>query len=392
MWANQQTSKGVATQDAPVLHEFLSEYRLTLIDRCRQMVAARTVANGSGSVLIHGVPIFLDQVINTLRIERTSESGGGPRGSGLSSGEAAAEISATATRHGRELATHGFTLDHVVRDYGDVCQAITNLADEQRVSIEVGEFRTLNRCLDNAIADGVTEYALQDRQSAAADGVRALHTRLGSLAHELRNYIYTATLALKAMRTGEVGLTGATGDVLDRSLVSIRTLIDRSLADVRVTAGLAARPEMIDVASFVAEAAASATFEARARDCQFVIADIDQGLAVLADREMLHSAVGNLLQNAFKFTQQNTVVSLHASASADRVLVEVADHCGGLPKGAADTLFSPFHQRGDDRSGLGLGLDICRRAVEANSGHLRVRDNPGVGCIFTVDLPRQLPA
>jgi len=187
-------------------------------------------------------------------------------------------------------------------------------------------------------------------------------------------------------------LTGATGDVLDRSLVSIRTLIDRSLADVRVTAGLAARPEIIDVATFVAEAAASATFEARARDCQFVTAPIDQKLEVLADREMLHSAVGNLLQNAFKFTQQNTIVSLLASASSDRVLMEVADHCGGLPSGAADAMFSPFHQRSGDRSGLGLGLDICRRAVEANNGSLRVRNNPGVGCIFTVDLPRQRPA
>jgi len=51
-------------------------------------------------------------------------------------------------------------------------------------------------------------------------------------------------------------------------------------------------------------------------------------------------------------------------------------------------MFLPFTQCGEDRSGLGLGLAICRRSVEANHGILGVRDVPGVGCVFTIDLPR----
>jgi signal transduction histidine kinase len=51
-------------------------------------------------------------------------------------------------------------------------------------------------------------------------------------------------------------------------------------------------------------------------------------------------------------------------------------------------MFLPFSQSGDDRSGLGLGLDIARRSVEANCGVLTVRDVPGTGCVFTIDLPR----
>jgi C4-dicarboxylate-specific signal transduction histidine kinase len=66
----------------------------------------------------------------------------------------------------------------------------------------------------------------------------------------------------------------------------------------------------------------------------------------------------------------------------------VEDQCGGLPLGAAETLMRPFSQNGEDRSGLGLGLDICRRGVEANNGVLRVRDIPSSGCVFTIDLPR----
>jgi signal transduction histidine kinase len=115
---------------------------------------------------------------------------------------------------------------------------------------------------------------------------------------------------------------------------------------------------------------------------------VDPALAVDADRESLISAVGNLLQNAFKFTRQHSEVSLSAYAAADRILIDVEDSCGGLPPGDFGRMFLPFTQGSADRSGLGLGLSICRRSVEANNGVLRVRDVPGTGCIFTIDLPR----
>ena len=57
-------------------------------------------------------------------------------------------------------------------------------------------------------------------------------------------------------------------------------------------------------------------------------------------------------------------------AAADRVLIDVEDHCGGLPPGIAEKMFLPFTQSGEDKSGLGLGLSICRRSVEANNGVL----------------------
>jgi signal transduction histidine kinase len=107
---------------------------------------------------------------------------------------------------------------------------------------------------------------------------------------------------------------------------------------------------------------------------------------------MLFSAVGNLLQNAFKFTRPHTEVLLNAYATADRVLIDVEDNCGGLPPGDAERLFQPFTQGGADKSGVGLGLSICRRSVEANHGVLSVRDLPGKGCVFTIDLPRHLMA
>jgi signal transduction histidine kinase len=339
---------------------------------------------------MHGIPLFLDQLIKTLQVEQTSEPSRSRRVSGPAGAETPvlSELGATAALHGRELLQQGFTVDQVVHAYGDLCQAVMDLAFEHDAPIAIDEFRTLNRCLDNGIAGAVTEYAYQQNSVVTNHGVQALNERLGFFAHELRNLVHTATLAVTAMRLGNVGLTGATGAVLDRCLIGLRTLIDRSLAEVRVTAGMPPRHELTSLADFVKQIASSAAIEATAHECELSVSSVDEHLAVDVDRDMLFSAVGNLLQNAFKFTQHRTEVSLSAYAIADRVLIDVEDHCGGLPPGTAEQMFLPFTQSAADKSGLGLGLAICLRSVAANNGALRVRDVPGSGCVFTIDLPR----
>jgi signal transduction histidine kinase len=216
----------------------------------------------------------------------------------------------------------------------------------------------------------------------------ALNKRLGFFAHEVRNLLNTATLALQAIKEGNVGLSGATGAILDRSLVGLRILVDRSLTEVRMSAGMPAQPRLFSLADFVAEVKLSASLEAKVRECVLHISVVDPELAVDADRHLLLSAVGNLLQNAFKFSHSGSEVRLHAYAAADRILIDVEDQCGGLPCGAAEKMFRPFMQADADRTGLGLGLAISQSSVEANGGALRVRDGPGTGCVFTIDLPR----
>jgi len=376
-----------------VLHEFLTTNKADLIERCRLKVEQRLAPKVAGRELAHGIPRFLDQLIKTLEVEQTSDPMRSRRISGPAGGGAVvSEIAATAALHGRELSEQGFTVDQVVHDYGDLCQAIADLAFERGVPIRVDEFRTLNRCLDNGIADAVTEYAFQRNSLVESNSVKALNERLGFLAHELRNLIHTATLAVMAIKAGNVGATGATGALLDRSLIGMRNLIDRSLADVRITARMPPRARLISLADFVADVKISASLEAHARECEFTVGDVDRELALDVDREMLFSAVGNLLQNAFKFTQRHSEVLLNAYAASDRIRIDVEDHCGGLPPGAAADVFLPFKQSGEDRSGLGLGLAICRRSVEANNGVLTVRDVAGSGCVFTIELPRHVLA
>lgn len=373
-----------------MLHEFLSTNRTELIERCTTKVAQRHTPKANGAALEHGIPIFLDQLIKTLAVEQTiepmrSRKVSGPAGGGK---PVLSEIGVTAARHGRELLQHGFTVDQVIHDYGDLCQAITDLAVEHDTAVSIDEFRTLNRCLDNAIADAVTEFAYQHDRLAEDKEAYALNERLGFLAHELRDLIHTATIAVTAIKAGNVGLAGATGAVLDRSLIAMRNLVDRSLADVRMAAGMPAQNRLIPLAEFIAQAKVSASLEAQARGCRFTVSAVDPNLAIDADRDLLLSAVGNLLQNAFKFTARHTEVSLNAYAAADRILIDVEDHCGGLPPDGAEKMFVPFTQVGADRTGLGLGLSISRRSVKANNGILGVRNMPGSGCIFTIDLPR----
>ena len=128
--------------------------------------------------------------------------------------------------------------------------------------------------------------------------------------------------------------------------------------------------------------------EAKSRGVHLTVEPVDSDIAIYADRQHMTAAVGNLLQNAFKFTHEHGRVTFRVRSNADRVLFEIEDECGGLPSGLAESLFRPFNQRSTDRTGLGLGLTISRRGVDLNGGEIRVRDMPGVGCVFMIEMPR----
>ncbi len=335
------------------------------------------------------MPLFLDQIIKTLEIEQTATPLASRNVSGSAEGfSQESEIGKSASHHGRELYELGYTVDQVVHDYGDLCQAITEMAYELAEPISADEFRTVNRCLDNGIADAVTEFTLQRRVVTDGREKQELNQRLGVFAHEFRNHLNTVAYAVSAIKSGQVGFAGATGKVLDRSLIRLRAMLDNSMADVRLTAGMQANHQVISVADLVAEVVDSAQLEAKWWKCQFSSTVRGTDLTVYADRHLLSTALGNLLQNAFKFTQAGTQVTLLVYADGDRIYMDVHDQSGGLPEGKIEDLFLPFKQNGRDKSGLGLGLAICKRSVEANHGTLSARNLPGLGSVFSISLPK----
>jgi hypothetical protein len=127
----------------------------------------------------------------------------------------------------------------------------------------------------------VTEFGYQRDFVVADKQVNALNERLGFFAHELRNQLCTATLALSIIKMGKVGLTGATGGVLDRALVGLSNLIDRSLAEVRMTAGMPLQHRLFSVADFLAEIKLSASLEADVKGCILNVSQVDPSSRVL---------------------------------------------------------------------------------------------------------------
>jgi signal transduction histidine kinase len=361
----------IGTIGSVMLYEFIDVHREEIITRCRAKVATRSVPPPTAAEIDHGVPVFLDQLGDALRLGLTSSP----------------EIGKTAIQHGHDLLLQGFTVSQVVHDYGDVCQAITGLAMELNAPISTDDFRMLNRCLDDAIAAAVTGYG-RGRNQSTLDGETARESeRLGFFAHELRNLINTAIIAFEVLKTGNVGVAGSTGTILQRSLLGLGTLVRRSLDEVRLSQGVQNREQFL-VSGFIEELAPAATLEANGRDIRFIVTPVEDGVLIEADRQILAAVVGNLLQNAFKFTRPRTTVTLRVGASTDRVLIEVEDECCGLPGGDVNELFRPFEQRSADRTGLGLGLAFSRWGAEANNGRIHTRSVPDRGCVFTVDLPR----
>jgi signal transduction histidine kinase len=244
------------------------------------------------------------------------------------------------------------------------------------------------RCLDNAIADAVTEFSFQRESNLARQQNAEENRRAGFLAHELRNSLATATNSVRALELSGMPMSGATGAILKRSLTAMGNLIARALDEVRN--GAPDQRQAFTVACFIADAQSTAQLQASRAEIAFQVQPVDPTLYARGNRELLLAALTNLLQNAFKFTRAHTEVTLSVYAFGDLVLMEVQDQCGGLPPGSAERMFTPFTQRGDDKSGLGLGLSIARRSIEADAGTLSVRDLPGTGCVFTISLPRHV--
>jgi signal transduction histidine kinase len=355
-----------------MLSDFIAANRENILARARVRVSARSAPAMSGVEMTHGLPIFLDQLGEALN--RASRQQGSDH----------TQLAASAALHGDHLFRQGLTVAQVVNGYGDLCQVITGLAMEGETSIDAAEFQTLNLCLDDATANAVSAFARERERAITAEGTE----RLGILAHEMRNLLNTAILTFGSIQKGTVSAGGNTGTVHARSLLQLNVLIDRSLADVRLDAGVQ-NVVRIPVREVIEEVEIGASMVSRTRGVRFAVTSVDPSVMVLADRQILVAAVANLVQNALKFTATGTVVTLTGRATASRVLIEVEDGCGGLPAGQSENLLRPFVQEGADRSGVGLGLSICTKAVKAMTGELRIRDLPGKGCVFTIDLPRQ---
>jgi hypothetical protein len=207
------------------LDQFLKDNRAELIKLTRAKVAGRSTPPADQTELEHGVPLFLSQLSDTL----ADQGQGGMDSSTRASRAAHQAIGDGAAVHGRDLLKFGFTIEQVVHDYGDVCQAVTELAEERGVALSVAEFHTLNRCLDNAIAGAVSSWSEErDRQRAKTTG--EADKASDTLTLNLRRLLEQAKTTFDVISQGRVGVGGATGTLLHSALSEMGALIDRAEA------------------------------------------------------------------------------------------------------------------------------------------------------------------
>lgn len=164
-------------------------------------------------------------------------------------------------------------------------------------------------------------------------------------------------------------------------------LIDNSLTEVRLRLSPELHVETSNLLLVVNQILVTAQIEAQFRG-QTIEIQIEPSLVVQADQQAFYSALSNIIQNALKFTPPGGRIQVRGRGDEKQVVVEVEDECGGLKPGITKTLFTAFEQHNEDRTGLGLGLTIARRAIELNHGTLEVRSVDGRGCIFKITLPK----
>ena len=353
-----------------MLFEFLRDNRDEILARSRRKLTGRPVPTPTAAELANGLPLFLDQLINILQSEKGVRA------------QQHGEVSDSAALHGEDLLQMGLTVGQVVHDYGSICQSVTELAEQTHFSIAVEEFQTFNRCLDDAIAQAVTSFE-RDRDLSATTP-QAM--RVASLAHEMRNLLTASLLTYDALATGSVGIHGSTGTLLGTSLRRMRLLIDRTLSEVRIDSGVHSSVP-VPVSELFEEIEVVAGLELNERHIEMSIEGGPFAMSVLGDHQILASALANLIQNAFKFSRPNGRVTLRALKAGRRVLIEVEDACGGLLPGRAERMFEPFEPGSTNAAGhVGIGLAISLKGVRACGGDLRIRDVPGSGCVFTMEL------
>ena len=248
------------------------------------------------------------------------------------------------------------------------------------------------------------ELRLAQRQEtearhAAEAASRAKDEFLATLSHELRTPLNAMLGWARMLRSGALDDAQRSHAlvVIERNADMQARLIDDLLDVSRIMAGqLRLQYEPVNLRRVI-EAALDAVRPALDSKALHVSTTIDVDQALSGDPARLQQVVWNLLTNAAKFTPANGRITLSAIQTGDLVRIVVTDSGQGFPASFKARIFEPFTQADASFSrphgGLGVGLTIVRRLVEAHHGHVEADSaGAGLGATFTVALPIGVPA
>lgn len=221
-----------------------------------------------------------------------------------------------------------------------------------------------------------------DNMAERIESLIKTQQRLNSdISHELRSPLARLNVALEiAKQKSNVETAPMLGRIEDESN-RLNEMIGRLLVLAKLESGAADfEPSLVDLTELVKGVTEDAAFEAEAKGKKVNLSSTEKCL-LMGSENLLRSAVENVLRNAVKYTADDTVVDVSLVRSDDLAVIRIQDHGGGVPEGELDKLFRPFYRVGEARErrtgGIGLGLAIAHRAVEAHKGTIRAINNNG---------------
>jgi signal transduction histidine kinase len=351
--------------------EFLRRHKDSVASRwLEKLRAMRLEGELTGRQIMDSVVLFIDEVAAALLCS--------------ADGDEAPSCGSIAREHGRQRQELDVGLFALLQEYGLLLDAAVEVAHETGDDLTAASVHELSRYLMVSGTVAAHEYA----QRELAHRRRRDHEQFAFIAHELRGPLSTVRLALDSVSDG---LDEGVVRLITRNLERAAALIDDTIAHAKLeTVGTAIQLDVIPVLTIVDDVVGDAAAMASARAMR-ISTEVPSTLLVHGDRRLLYSVVANLTRNAIKFSHHGARIHIAAREEEGRVLVEVADECGGLSVAEIQALFSAFRQTRTDRSGFGLGLALSKEAVEAHGGTLNVYNVEGVGCRFVVDLPADAP-
>lgn len=241
-------------------------------------------------------------------------------------------------------------------------------------------------------ADLVREFdQMADRMATLIEAQRRL---IADVSHEIKSPMARLNMALGLARRDAEEHAPRQFERMQREIDNISQLV-RELLTLASLDAMAAKTldERTNLGEVIADVLADIAYESPDRAADLILRKPDHDVIVLGDKALLGRAIENVLRNAVFYTTQGASIEISCDTSlADRVRITIQDHGPGVPDQALPHLFDPFYRVDDARTrqtgGTGIGLAICRRAVELHHGSIWARNIDPHGLEVVMDLPQ----
>ncbi len=270
-------------------------------------------------------------------------------------------------------------------------RAVTREFAGGNLQVRIGTAKPFNR------GDEFTDLARDfDHMATQTENlVLAQHRLLGDISHELRSPLTRLVLALEIARRKAGPDAEKSLNRIEQEAEKLNTLIGQILNTAKAEQSKVGVKKLFSLAGLVREVSDDADFEATASNRRVLVEATEPGL-VHGDREMLRSAIENVVRNAIRYTPEQTNVRVKVvKVSATHALVRVRDDGPGVPEDALPHLFEPFYRVNDardrDSGGAGLGLAITRHVISAHGGTVAANNREGGGFEVQINLPLAVP-